>query len=72
MTNLEIQRGKDEMPKLPFHRRFGATAACSIRLACSSNQSFVDGSTEVVKGNSWFGSMKTVCGVGDCVPSTNN
>ncbi len=63
MTYLEIQRGKEAMKVLPYHQSMGATAACAIRIAENVSQSHLDGRIEVVKGDSWFGSVKAVCGI---------
>ena len=59
MCFLEIQRGKDGMKQLPYHSSLGATSACALRLANTSNQSDEDGVGEIVRGDSWFGSVRT-------------
>ena len=33
MPHMEIQRGKEEMKKLPYNRQLGATAACTVCFA---------------------------------------
>ena len=61
MTCLELCRGKDEMKEQKYHMEFGSTAATTCRIAEAVNQSYSDGVREVVKGDSWFGSVKTTC-----------
>ena len=62
MLHLEIQRGKEEMKKLPYHKELGATAACTVRLAqgittCTSSDT---SSTPrgIILADLWFGSVR--------------
>ncbi len=57
---LEIQRGRTEMAKQPHHV-LGATTACTI---CLSEEMGEDGAAVGLKGDSWFGSVKTCAQLG--------
>jgi len=59
MTCLELCRGKEEMKEQKYHAEFGSTAATTCRIAEYVDQSYSDGVREIVKGDSWFGSVKT-------------
>ncbi|MGH7955347.1 MAG: hypothetical protein ACREOZ_05245, partial [Gloeomargaritales cyanobacterium] len=56
MLALEIQRGKAGMKDQAYVREFGATAACTLRLA--DTVFLGDGYKEGVKGDAWSGSVK--------------
>jgi hypothetical protein len=58
---LEIQRGKTEMAKQPKYE-LGATTACTLRL--SQNLPVADDIKVGLKGDSWFGSVKTCAMLG--------
>jgi hypothetical protein len=57
---MELCEGKEGMLNKPFHVLLGGTAACTVRLAQATSQSYVDNRTELVMGDSWFGSVKSV------------
>ena len=61
MLHLELQRGREGMRDSEHHRELGATAACTVRLSevCKQRNDLVDDdNTLVMKGDSWFGSVK--------------
>jgi hypothetical protein len=60
MTHMEICEGKEAMKSKPFQKDLGGTAACVVRMAQGTCQSSVDNRVEIVKGDSWFGSVKSV------------
>jgi hypothetical protein len=60
MTYMEVCKGKEGMKNKPFHHTLGATTACAVRMAQGTCQSTNDNKVEIVKGDSWFGSVKSV------------
>jgi Transposase IS4 len=63
MLQLEIQRGKHEMPKrMEFFRQYGATTSCVIRAmkqTGNSGQKEDSHRPNLYYGDSWFASVKT-------------
>ncbi len=66
MIHLEIQRGKVGMSSQPHNKTLGATAGCAVRIAQRTSQTSLDGIVETVKGDAWFGSVRSVCNVSLC------
>ena len=61
--HIEIQKGKLAMARKKFHREFGATTACTVRLCHALNMSEhaeVPPLARCVFADSWFASVKTV------------
>jgi hypothetical protein len=56
MLALELQEGKSVMSAKQYHKDFGATTACTIRLLEHSGCS---GAGRVLIGDSWFASVNT-------------
>jgi hypothetical protein len=68
MTYMEVCEGKEGMKTKPFHRTLGATTACAVRMAQGTCQSAYDNRTEIVKADSWFGSVKSVVKIKNICP----
>jgi hypothetical protein len=60
MKHLEICEGKDNMRSKPFQKELGRTTACAVRMSQGTCQTFIDQKVEVVSGDSWFSSVKSV------------
>ena len=69
LKGIKIQRGKIPMSTQPYVNRFGASAACTLRLLdlvedpitttiSDTAQGWLNVQREVVVGDSWFSSMK--------------
>jgi hypothetical protein len=54
MSHMELCEGKEGMLNKPFQVLLGGTAACTVRLAQATSQSYVDNRTELIMGDSWF------------------
>jgi hypothetical protein len=63
MTFMEICEGKYNMRTKPFQKQLGGTTACTVRMAQGTCQTSIDQSVEVVSGDSWFGSVKSVLNI---------
>ena len=70
MLHMELQRGKAMMPKQKYGEQFGATAACTLRLAESTQHGGTNTAErkeaaerfkrELILADAWFGSVKVV------------
>ena len=70
MLHMELQRGKKSMPKEKYGEQFGATAACTLRLAENTQHGGTNTverkeaaerfKRELVLADAWFGSVKVV------------
>jgi hypothetical protein len=60
MTYMEICEGKEFMKTRLFQKELGGTTVCAVCMAQGTCQTSIDGFVEVVKGDSWFGSVKSV------------
>jgi hypothetical protein len=56
------------MKNKPFHCTLGATTACAVCMAQGTCQSAFDNRVEIVKGDSWFGSVNTVVKIKNICP----
>ena len=61
MLHLEIQCGKDGMKDAQHNHTLGATAGCSLEGSAG-----VDSTGHGLRGDAWFGSMKTAIEIGIC------
>jgi hypothetical protein len=52
MSHMELCEGKEDMLNKPFQVLLGGTAACTVRLAQATSQSYVDNRTELVMRDS--------------------
>jgi hypothetical protein len=68
MTYMELCEGKDGMKSRPFHTKLGGTTACAVRMSQGTCQTDLDNKIEVVKGDLWFGSVKTVLSIKEHCP----
>jgi hypothetical protein len=67
MMFLEIQKGRDPMRAMPYSMAYGATAACTIRMAegvqkNGQKEASEDGSerpADIILADSWFASVNT-------------
>jgi hypothetical protein len=60
MRHLEIQRGKKGMKEKAFNDSIGATAGCTLRLLLESIPQEKQGIKHGIRGDAWFGSVRTV------------
>jgi len=56
---MEIQRGKDGMKSQEFNKDVGATAGCTLRLLLNSIPEEKRGERHGIRGDAWFGSVRT-------------
>ena len=63
MTYMEICEGKYHMRTKPFQKELGGTTACAVRMAQGTCQTSIDQRVEVVSGDSWFGSVKSIVNI---------
>jgi hypothetical protein len=63
MRYMEIQRGKQGMKNHQFNQQLGATGGCTLRLLLNSIPNEVS-KKHGIRGDSWFGSVKTANEVG--------
>jgi hypothetical protein len=52
MSHMELCEGKEGMLNKPIQVLLGGTAACTVRLAQDTSQSYVDNRTELIMGDS--------------------
>jgi hypothetical protein len=64
MRKMEIQRGKDGMKSQKFNQQVGATAGCTLRLLLDTIPQDMKTSKHGVRGDAWFGSIKTANEIG--------
>ena len=58
MTYLELQSGRELMKESRYFSHLGATASCTLRIAEGVTDKTADKPSEIVLGDSWFGSVK--------------
>jgi hypothetical protein len=68
MTYMELCEGKDNMKSRLFHTKLGGTTACAVHMSQGTCQTDLDNKIEVVKGDLWFGSVKTVLSIKEHCP----
>ena len=58
MLHLEVQRGKNGMKNARYHKEYGATTSCTLRMgeACVSSN---EGHMDTLYSDSWFASVQT-------------
>jgi hypothetical protein len=61
MMYLEICCGKEDMKNSDYQLELGGTTAATCRIAEGVDKSSDDGIPETIKGDAWFGSIKTAC-----------
>jgi hypothetical protein len=65
MIKMEIKRGKDGMKSQQFNQQVGATAGCTtLRLLLDTIPQDMKTSKHGVRGDAWFGSIKTANEIG--------
>jgi hypothetical protein len=57
MRFMQIQRGKEGMKSQKFNRKMGATAGWTLRLNTIPPQ--MGGVNHGIRGDAWFGSVRT-------------
>lgn len=60
MTYMEVYEGKECMKNKPFHHTLGTTTSCAVCMVQGSCKSAFDNKVEIIKTDSWFGSVKSV------------
>ncbi len=56
---MEIRQGKDGMKSQEFNKDVGATAGCTLRLLLNSIPEEKRGERHGIRGDAWFGSVRT-------------
>jgi len=64
MTMMEIQRGKEGMKEKRYNRELGATTGCTLRLLEDSIPADEQDQAHGIRGDAWFGSVRTASEVG--------
>jgi hypothetical protein len=60
MTYMEVCESKEGMKNKPFHYILDATTACTVCMVQGTCLGTFDNRVKIVKGDSWFGSVKSV------------
>jgi hypothetical protein len=64
MTTMEIQRGKEGMKEKRHNRDVGATTGCTLHLLEDSIAEDEHTYAHVIRGDDWFGSVRTASELG--------
>jgi hypothetical protein len=64
MTMMEIQRGKEGMKDKKYNRELGATTGCTLRLLEDTIPDYDNDQAHGIRGDAWFGSVRTASEVG--------